>query len=290
VGGSVRLGPDSRRIYFERKRARKAASGRVAVDGKGVRKVVDKAVNGELALSPDGKTMCSRAQTTVASRGRFPRAVRTEAVSTAVTHANDALVRGISMREAESVSDSRGAAGGETSDVDCEVRQGFDPTKKYPLVFWCMAGRRARFNGCVVVSLERATLGPRQGYMLAQLEGVRAGAPVSLTEVDEISHDWGGKVSPISWRGWAIWNSNPTSTASGWRRPEHRMAGTLMTGSGHTAKFKTLVRTAGLRFPHHVRRTDELWFDEWEHGIPWQTAEFDKFSRTVSRLTSRRRI
>jgi dipeptidyl aminopeptidase/acylaminoacyl peptidase len=24
--------------------------------------------------------------------------------------------------------------------------------------------------------------------------------------------------------------------------------------------------------------TEELWFDEWEHGKPWENPEFDKFS------------
>ena len=24
--------------------------------------------------------------------------------------------------------------------------------------------------------------------------------------------------------------------------------------------------------------TEELWFDEWEHGIPWQDPDFDKWS------------
>jgi dipeptidyl aminopeptidase/acylaminoacyl peptidase len=48
---------------------------------------------------------------------------------------------------------------------------------------------------------------------------------------------------------------------------------------GHTDKFKTLVTHCGVfEFRTMYGATEELWFDEWEHGIPWQTADFDKFS------------
>jgi dipeptidyl aminopeptidase/acylaminoacyl peptidase len=48
---------------------------------------------------------------------------------------------------------------------------------------------------------------------------------------------------------------------------------------GHTAKFKTLITHCGVfNFSAMYGGTDELWFDEWEHGIPWEAPGFDQFS------------
>ena len=48
---------------------------------------------------------------------------------------------------------------------------------------------------------------------------------------------------------------------------------------GHTDKFKTLVTHDGVyNFSSMYGTTEEVWFDEWEHGIPWEDADFDEFS------------
>jgi dipeptidyl aminopeptidase/acylaminoacyl peptidase len=48
---------------------------------------------------------------------------------------------------------------------------------------------------------------------------------------------------------------------------------------GHTDKFRTLITHCGVfDLASMYGTTEEVWFDEWEHGIPWQTADADKFS------------
>lgn len=48
---------------------------------------------------------------------------------------------------------------------------------------------------------------------------------------------------------------------------------------GHTDKFRTLVTHCGVyEFATMYGTTEELWFDEWEHGIPWQDTDFEKWS------------
>jgi len=48
---------------------------------------------------------------------------------------------------------------------------------------------------------------------------------------------------------------------------------------GHTDRFKALVTHCGVyEFHSMYGTTDELWFDEWEHGIPWAQPGFDRDS------------
>ncbi len=50
---------------------------------------------------------------------------------------------------------------------------------------------------------------------------------------------------------------------------------------GHTTRFKTLVTHDGTyNFESMYATTEEIWFDEWEHGgTPWdKPKEYEKFS------------
>src|SRR3990172_10965339 len=48
---------------------------------------------------------------------------------------------------------------------------------------------------------------------------------------------------------------------------------------GHTDKFSAIIVHDGVfNFYSMYGTTEEVWFDEWEHGIPWETANFDRFS------------
>ena len=48
---------------------------------------------------------------------------------------------------------------------------------------------------------------------------------------------------------------------------------------GHTDRFRTIISHDGLyNFYSMYGGTEETWFDEWEHGIPWETPDYDKFS------------
>src|SRR6266536_948904 len=50
-------GPDSRTLYFEAEEKATKPLWSVAIDGKDVRKIVDKGANGDLAVAPDGRTL-----------------------------------------------------------------------------------------------------------------------------------------------------------------------------------------------------------------------------------------
>ena len=48
---------------------------------------------------------------------------------------------------------------------------------------------------------------------------------------------------------------------------------------GHTDKFKAIVCHDGVyNFDSMYGATEEVWFDEWEHGKPWENTDQDTFS------------
>ena len=48
---------------------------------------------------------------------------------------------------------------------------------------------------------------------------------------------------------------------------------------GHTDKFKALITHCGVyNFDTMYGTTEELWFDEWDHGLPWENSDFSKYS------------
>jgi dipeptidyl aminopeptidase/acylaminoacyl peptidase len=97
---------------------------------------------------------------------------------------------------------------------------------------------------------------------------------------DEISRDWGGKVFDdlMACLGYLERQSfiDPTRMAAAGAS----FGGYMMSWfQGHTEKFKTLVTHDGVyNFDAMYGTTEEVWFDEWEHGIPWEQPDFNKFS------------
>jgi dipeptidyl aminopeptidase/acylaminoacyl peptidase len=266
---------DSRTIYFEAEEKAAKPLWSVAIDGKAVRKVVDKAVNGEISLSPDGKTVAFVRQT-LSRPAEILRATIGGGEIQPITHANDALFSGISMTEPESVSFP--GAGGASIQMWIVKPPQFDPAKKYPLVFWVHGGPQGAFMDAWSYRWN-AQLWAAQGYVVA-LPNPRGSTGFGQKFVDEISRDWGGKVVDDLMAGLSYLEKQRYVDASRIAAAGASYGGYMMNWfQGHTTKFKTLITHCGVfDFRTMYGATDELWFDEWEHGIPWETADFDKFS------------
>jgi dipeptidyl aminopeptidase/acylaminoacyl peptidase len=155
----------------------------------------------------------------------------------------------------------------------------FDPAKKYPLVYLVHGGPQGAwengwsFRWCPV-------LWAAQGYVIV------APNPTGSTGfgqqfTDDISRDWGGKVFVDLMKGL----DHVTKTYRFIDTARMAAAGASYGGymmnwfQGHTKRFKTLVTHDGtFDFYSMYGVTEETWFDEWEHGIPWETKNYDKFS------------
>ncbi|HTI70109.1 MAG TPA: S9 family peptidase [Candidatus Limnocylindria bacterium] len=197
-------------------------------------------------------------------------------VRVSLTHANRALVEKWALAQPEAVTVK--APDGAVVAMWIVKPPGFDPARKYPLVFWVHGGPQGAFlNGWSY--RWNPELWAAQGYVIA-LPNPRGSTGYGQKFTDDISRDWGGKVyqdlmAALGWLEEQPWIDRQHMAAAG-----ASYGGYMMNWfQGHTDKFKTLVTHCGVfTFQSMYGATDELWFDEWEHGIPWETPGFDKDS------------
>jgi dipeptidyl aminopeptidase/acylaminoacyl peptidase len=267
--------PDSRTLCFEAEEKGNKPLWSVTTAGSDARKIVDTAANGDAAISSDGRSLVFTRQTMSRPAEVF-RAGMDGSAPRPVTRANDVLFAGISLSQPESVW-YEGAAGARVQ-MWIVKPPGFDPARKYPLVFWVHGGPQGSFLDSWSYRWN-PQLWAAQGYVLAT-PNPRGSTGFGQKFVDEISHDWGGKVYDDVMAGLAFMEKQNYVDHHFMAAAGASYGGYMMNWfQGHTDKFKTLITHCGvLNFRTMYGTTEELWFDEWEHGVPWETADFDKFS------------
>jgi dipeptidyl aminopeptidase/acylaminoacyl peptidase len=124
-----------------------------------------------------------------------------------------------------------------------------------------------------------AQLWAAQGYVIA-MPNPRGSPGFGQKFTDEISRDWGGKVFEDLMACLAHMEKQPYVDASRIAAAGASYGGYMMNWfQGHTDKFRCIVNHDGVfNFWSMYGTTEEVWFDEWEHGIPWSTPDFEKFS------------
>lgn len=199
-----------------------------------------------------------------------------EAQPQPLSRANDALLAQIELNPPESVTVP--GAGGTPIQMWIVKPPRFDPAKKYPLVFWVHGGPQV-----AVLDSWSTRWNPQvwaaQGYVIA-LPNARGSTGFGQKFVDEISHDWGGKIFEDLMACLGYLERQPYVDAARMASAGASFGGYMMNWfQGHTDKFQTLVTHCGVyNFTSMYGVTEETWFDEWEHGIPWENPEFEKFS------------
>jgi dipeptidyl aminopeptidase/acylaminoacyl peptidase len=157
---------------------------------------------------------------------------------------------------------------------------GFDPKKKWPLAFLVHGGPQGSWENGWSYRWNPA-LWSSQGYVVA-LPNPRGSTGFGQKYVDEISGDWGGKCYEDLMAGLAFLEKQPYIDKERMAAAGASFGGYMMNWfEGHTTKFKTLITHCGVyNFDSMYALTEELWFDEWEHGgPPWVNREsYEKFS------------
>ncbi len=153
---------------------------------------------------------------------------------------------------------------------------GFDPAKKYPLVFWVHGGPQiayldgwnTRWNSQVWAA---------QGYVIA-LPNPRGSTGFGQQFTDEITKDWNGKVYTDLLACLAYLEKQPYIDTKRMAAAGASYGGYIMNWfEGHTDKFRCIVNHDGVyNFDSMYGSTEEVWFDEWEHGKPWESSTADK--------------
>jgi len=282
VVGTLCWAPDSRTLYFDTEEKGMTAVYRVtlAADGSATQPecVLLGASESDEQVTPDGRAL-------VFSRSRFNQPpevyslaldAKADVAPQAITHTNDALLAPIELRETESVTVA--GAGGTPVQMFVIKPPGFDPAKKYPLVFMVHGGPQVPWSDGWSTRWN-PELWAAQGYVLA-LPNPRGSPGFGQTFTDEISGDWGGKayddlMACLEWL-----KKQPYVDATRMAAAGASYGGYMMNWiNGHTDQFRCIVNHDGVfNFWSMYGTTEEIWFDEWEHGVPWETPDFDKFS------------
>jgi dipeptidyl aminopeptidase/acylaminoacyl peptidase len=194
----------------------------------------------------------------------------------ALTKTNSALLAQLQLNPLETVT----VKGAGNADVQMWLLKppGFDPQKKYPLVFWVHGGPQGAWMD---------TWGYRwnpqfwaaQGYVIA-LPNPRGSTGFGQQFVDEISRDWGGRIFTdlMACMDWL--EKQPYIDASRAAAAGASYGGYMMNWfQGHTDRFRTLITHCGVyNFESMYGTTEEVWFTEWDTGIPWKDTDQLKWS------------
>lgn len=197
----------------------------------------------------------------------------------AISHANDKLLAELDMALLESVKVD--GAGGTPMQMWILLPPGFDAKKKYPLAFLVHGGPQGAwedgwsYRWC-------PELWAAQGYVVA-LPNPRGSTGFGQKYVEEISGDWGGKCYDDLMAGLDYLEKQPYIDKDRMAAAGASFGGYMMNWFAvNTGKFKTIICHAGVwDFDSMYATTDELWFDEYEHGgPPWgkNRDSYEKFS------------
>jgi len=194
----------------------------------------------------------------------------------ALTQTNAALVAGLELNALETVTVK--GANGDPVQMWLLKPPGFDPQKKYPLVFWVHGGPQGAFSDAWGYRWN-PQVWAAQGYVIA-LPNPRGSTGFGQKFTDEISRDWGGKIFTdlMACMDWL--EKQPYIDATRAAAAGASYGGYMMNWfQGHTDRFKTLITHCGVyNLESMYGTTEEVWFSEWDTGIPWKDAEQLKWS------------
>ena len=191
---------------------------------------------------------------------------------------NDDILKELDLPRPESV-DVPGA-GGAPVQMWILKPPGFNAKKKWPLVFLVHGGPQGAWEDSWS-NRWNPEVWAAQGYVVA-LPNPRGSTGFGQKFTDEISGDWGGKCFDDLMACLGYLEKQPYIDRSRMAAAGASFGGYMMNWfQGHTDQFKTLITHCGVfNFDSMYATTDEIWFDEWEHGgPPWVTREsYEKHS------------
>ena len=223
--------------------------------------------NGSLSVSADGKRM---AFTRMAMHHpnevyvAIDRATDWEVFDASRANAN--LLKKLDLGRPENVNVI--GAGGHPMQMWILKPPGFGEKKKWPLVYLVHGGPQGAWEDGWS-NRWNPQAWAAQGYVVA-MPNPRGSTGFGQQYVDEISGDWGGKCYVDLMAGLEYLEKQPWIDKERMGAAGASFGGYMMNWFAvNTPKFKTLITHCGVwNFDSMYSTTEELWFDEWEHGGP----------------------
>jgi dipeptidyl aminopeptidase/acylaminoacyl peptidase len=270
--------PDSRTLYFDAEEKGTVPIFAVTIKGNDVRKLPVQHTNHDISVSRDGKRLVFT-EISAMRPGEIYRCAADGSGSAPVTGANDALYAGLDVPTPESFWFD-GAGGTKVHEWIFKPPK-FDPSRRYPLVYMVHGGPQNAwldswsFRWC-------PSLWAARGYVIVA-PNPRGSTGFGQKFTDEISGDWGGKVFVDLMKGLDAVEALPYIDTAHVAAAGASFGGYMMNWFLGNApdRFKAIVTHDGVyNFESNYGTTDEVWFDDWDHGgSPWQKPEdFARFS------------
>jgi dipeptidyl aminopeptidase/acylaminoacyl peptidase len=238
----------------------------------------ERGTNGSLSISRNGTFLAfTKAALDHPQEVHVLSLVRDPSVN--VSRANAALLAELDLPRPESV-EVKGA-GGTPMQMWILKPPGFDDKKKWPLVYLVHGGpQNAWLDGWSYRWCPEVWAA--QGYVVA-LPNPRGSTGFGQKYVEQITGDWGGKCYEDLMAGADYMEKLPYIDKDRVAAAGASFGGYMMNWFAvNTGRFKTIISHASVwDFDSMYTTTDELWFDEFEHGgPPWgQNREsYEKYS------------
>jgi dipeptidyl aminopeptidase/acylaminoacyl peptidase len=188
-----------------------------------------------------------------------------------LSHANDALLDELNLPRPESVEIP--VEGGVKMQMWVLKPPGFDPAKKWPVAYLVHGGPQSAWKNAWS-NRWNPELWAAQGYVVV-MPNPRGSTGFGQKFVDEISGDWGGKcyrdlIAGLDYVEKLTYVDKDRIGAAGGSFGGYMMDWFAV--NDVAKRFKCLITHCSVwNFESMWGTTDELWFDEFEHGgLPWE--------------------
>jgi dipeptidyl aminopeptidase/acylaminoacyl peptidase len=258
---------DSATIFFTAEENAGTLIWEVHVRDKAPSKFLEGGANGSLSISGDGNRLAfTNASLKHPAKLASIGTARGSKESLRVVDHNESLLSDLDMPQPESVT----VPGADGTPMQMWILKppGFDPARKWPLAYLVHGGPQGAWEDGWSFRWN-PQLWAAQGYVVA-LPNPRGSTGFGQKYVDEISGDWGGKCFEDLMKGLEYLEKQPYIDKDRMAAAGASFGGYMMNWfQGNTTKFKTLITHCSVyNFESMYATTDELWFDEWEHGGP----------------------
>ena len=270
--------PDGRRLYFVADDQGYQSLYGIEVKSGKVRRLTEKRYVASVRVARDGKRLVFLSQSAAMPYEVFASDANGGKIAQ-VSRVNEEILARVEMNPLEPF--WYDGAGGERVHGWLLKPPGFEPTRKYPLVFLVHGGPQGAWSDSFHWRWNYQMFAA-PGYVVVAINP-RGSTGFGQRFTDEISRDWGGKVYDDLMKGLdhvlASYDfvDSERVAAAGASYGGYMMAWFL----GHTDRFACLVNHDGVyNLESMYGATEELWFPEWEFGgPPWErSGDYEKYS------------
>lgn len=276
--GEIVWSPDGKYIYYDSGNEINESLFRFEIATGENKLLLKDGFNNTIKISPDGKTLFFARQKSTLPTELFSIANDGSQLKQ-LTNTNKESLASLEMNDVETFW-SAGAKGAKVQSILIKPPF-FDPNKKYPMIFLIHGGPQGAWEDNFHYRWNLQLFASR-GYVIVATNP-RGSTGYGQKFTDEISGDWGGKVyiDLMNACDYAIRNYkfiDPKNTFAAGASYGGYMINWL---EGHTTRFNAVVSHDGVfNMESMFGSTDEIWFDNWEHGGPYwkDRSNYEKFS------------